>query len=61
MHGEDDIRTEARNSVELYEKASSGDKTMKLFPGMKHQLLQDTPANTEHMICTTIEWLQARV
>lgn len=61
MHGEDDVRTEAKNSAEFYEKASSRDKTLSLFPGMKHQLLQDTPANTEQVICKMIEWLQAHV
>ncbi|WZZ40208.1 hypothetical protein YC2023_036467 [Brassica napus] len=61
LHGEDDKVTDKAVSRELYETASSSDKTFKLYPGMWHGLLYgETPENIEIVFADIIGWLDKR-
>lgn len=40
LQGEADVVTDPSSSVELYQKAKSEDKTLKLYPGMWHSLFE---------------------
>ncbi|GMH30860.1 hypothetical protein Nepgr_032703 [Nepenthes gracilis] len=58
LHGEADIVTDPEVSRALYEKASSRDKTMKLYPGMWHGLTSGEPDhNIEIVFSDIVEWL----
>ncbi|GLT42450.1 hypothetical protein SLA2020_164480 [Shorea laevis] len=61
LHGEADIVTDPEVSKALYEKASSKDKTIKLYPGMWHALTSGEPdENIEIVFADIIAWLDKR-
>lgn len=60
LHGDQDVRTELRNSEELQQRSSARDKTLKVVPNGHHQLLQDKPAVTQAVIDTIVTWLKER-
>lgn len=58
LHGEADTVTDPEVSRALYEKASSRDKTIKLYPGMWHGLTSGEPdENVEIVFADIIAWL----
>ncbi|KAG4133258.1 hypothetical protein ERO13_D08G085700v2 [Gossypium hirsutum] len=61
LHGEADIVTDPEVSKALYEKASSKDKTIKLYPGMWHGLTAGEPdENIEIVFADITAWLDKR-
>ncbi|KAJ4719797.1 Caffeoylshikimate esterase-like [Melia azedarach] len=61
LHGEDDRVTDKAVSKQLYEVASSSDKTIKLYPGMWHGLLYGEPQeNIEIVFADIVDWLNDR-
>ncbi|XP_061994315.1 caffeoylshikimate esterase-like [Rosa rugosa] len=61
LHGEDDKVTDTSVSKQLYEVASSSDKTLKLYPNMWHGLLYgEQIENTEIVFSDIINWLDRR-
>uniref|UniRef100_A0A6A7G919 Caffeoylshikimate esterase n=1 Tax=Hirondellea gigas TaxID=1518452 RepID=A0A6A7G919_9CRUS len=58
LHGEEDQVTEPSVSQTLYEKASSGDKGIKLYPEQWHALLFEPKA--EEVSADIIEWFEAQ-
>jgi len=61
LHGEADIVTDPEVSRALYEKASSIDKTIKLYPGMWHALTSGEPdENVDVVFTDIIKWLDKR-
>lgn len=61
LHGEADTVTEPEVSRALYEKASSADKTIKLYAGMWHGLTSGEPdENIEIVFSDIIAWLDKR-
>ncbi|GMN37986.1 hypothetical protein TIFTF001_007265 [Ficus carica] len=59
LHGEADMVTDPEVSRVLYEKASSRDKTIKLYPGMWHGLTSGEPdENVEIVFADIIAWLE---
>nr|VDC80599.1 unnamed protein product [Brassica rapa] len=61
LHGEADIVTDPEISKALYEKASSRDKTLKLYPGMWHALTSGEPDyNVDLVFSDIINWLDHR-
>ena len=61
LHGEADIVTDPEVSKALYEKASSRDKTIKLYPGMWHGLTSGEPdENIEIVFADITNWLDKR-
>jgi acylglycerol lipase len=59
MHGEDDTLTFPSGSRMLVEQAVSEDKTLKIWPGLRHEIFNEPegPEVIEYMI----EWLEMRV
>jgi caffeoylshikimate esterase len=61
LHGEEDKVTDPEVSKALYERASSVDKTIKLYPGMWHGLTAGEPdENIELVFGDIISWLDKR-
>ncbi|KAI9127769.1 hypothetical protein K1719_000762 [Acacia pycnantha] len=61
LHGEDDKVTDPSVSSELYQVASSTDKTLKLYPEMWHGLLYgEPPENLNIVFSDIISWLDHR-
>lgn len=61
LHGEEDKVTDPEISMALYDRASSVDKTMKLYPGMWHGLTSgETDENIELVLGDIISWLNKR-
>jgi caffeoylshikimate esterase len=58
LHGEADTVTDPEVSRALYKRASSIDKTIKLYPGMWHGLTSGEPdENVEIVFADIIDWL----
>lgn len=61
LHGEADTVTDPEVSRALYQRASTVDKTMKLYPGMWHGLTAGEPdENIEVVFSDIISWLDTR-
>ncbi|PRQ46731.1 putative 2-acylglycerol O-acyltransferase [Rosa chinensis] len=61
LHGEDDKVTDTSVSKQLYEVASSSDKSLKLYPNMWHGLLYgELIENSEIVFSDIINWLDRR-
>ncbi|OAY61824.1 caffeoylshikimate esterase isoform X1 [Manihot esculenta] len=59
LHGDADTVTDPEISKALYEKASSKDKTMKLYPGMWHALTAgETNENVDIVFADIVDWLE---
>ncbi|KAK9828828.1 hypothetical protein WJX72_002292 [[Myrmecia] bisecta] len=61
MHGLDDVRTDPANSRVLYDGIGSKTKELKLYPHMKHQLLQETTQNKRQVMQDLIDWMEERI
>ncbi|CAM8912002.1 unnamed protein product [Rhodiola kirilowii] len=60
-HGSADVVTDPEVSVELYEKAASEDKTIRIYDGMMHSLLfGETDENVETVRRNVLQWLNDR-
>uniref|UniRef100_A0A8R7PW47 Serine aminopeptidase S33 domain-containing protein n=1 Tax=Triticum urartu TaxID=4572 RepID=A0A8R7PW47_TRIUA len=60
LQGEDDVVADPEGSRLLHERASSRDKTLKLYPGMWHVLMAEPPADVERIFTDVISWLEER-
>ncbi|XP_022743908.1 caffeoylshikimate esterase-like [Durio zibethinus] len=61
LHGEDDKVTDPQVSKQLFNAASSKDKTLKLYPGMWHGLLYGEPLENINIVFSdSIRWLEDR-
>ncbi|XP_028781920.1 caffeoylshikimate esterase-like isoform X2 [Neltuma alba] len=61
LHGEADTVTDPEVSRALYERASSEDKTIKLYPEMWHGLTSGEPDENIHTVFSDIiDWLDKR-
>ncbi|KAL8513436.1 hypothetical protein ACS0TY_012773 [Phlomoides rotata] len=61
LHGEADTVTDPEVSRTLYERASTVDKTMKMYPGMWHALTSGEPDdNIEIVFSDILLWLNKR-
>ncbi len=58
MHGTDDKLTDPAGSIAVYGAATSADKTLKLLPGLRHEIFNE-PEGPE-VIADVIAWLDAR-
>lgn len=59
MHGTGDTTTFPRGTELLYEGASSADKTMILWDGMRHEIF-NSPGRDE-VVATMVRWLDSRL
>jgi len=61
LHGAEDKVTDPAVSKLLFEKASSADKSFKLYPGMWHSLTYgELPENVDIVFSDVISWLDER-
>ncbi|KAG5561536.1 hypothetical protein RHGRI_004544 [Rhododendron griersonianum] len=61
LHGSADVVTDPDVSRELYDKAQSEDKTIKIYDGMMHSLLfGETEGNVEIVRSDILSWLNDR-
>ena len=61
LHGEEDKVTDKSVSKQLYDVASSSDKTFKLYPEMWHGLLYgETLENIRIVFSDIINWLEEK-
>lgn len=61
LHGNADVVTDPQVSKELYEKAKSTDKCLKIYDGMMHSLLfGETDENVEIVRADILAWLNDR-
>jgi alpha-beta hydrolase superfamily lysophospholipase len=59
MHGAEDKLTDPHGSVQLFDQARSSDKTLKLWPGCRHELYNE-PEKYE-VIDFALDWLDEHV
>lgn len=59
LHGTKDNATKYQGSQEFYEKAGSKDKTLKLYEGHYHDLLNDV--GKEQVMGDILAWIEARL
>ena len=59
LHGEDDPITCHRATRELCERAGSADKTLRLCPGVRHEIHNDL--GREQVVAGVADWLVARL
>jgi len=57
-HGEKDPLTKYEASELLYAKSLSKDKTLKIYPGAKHELFNEI--NKEEVLGDAVDWIMAR-
>ena len=59
MHGEMDTLTMPRGTELLHANASSADKTIRLWPGMKHEIFNEP--DRANVMRVLLDWLDARL
>ncbi len=59
LHGEADALVTPEASRALYAQASAGDKTLKLYPGLYHEIFNE--AEHETILAEVVAWLQDRL
>jgi esterase/lipase len=59
IHGEEDIVVPPELSEYLYNHISSQDKTRKLYPELKHNILNDS--KSKPVFEDIVEWLDKRI
>lgn len=59
LHGEDDPITCEHATRELLRRAGSADKTLRLYPGVRHEIHNDF--GRERVLAEVAEWLAARL
>ncbi|XP_026427244.1 caffeoylshikimate esterase-like [Papaver somniferum] len=60
VHGGDDAVSDPACAEELYKKAASKDKTIKIYPGMWHLLVGESQENVDLVFDYIVEWLCER-
>lgn len=59
IHGTDDGLTNPKGSELLFQKASSTDKTLRIFPGGYHELINDL--DREEVMKLIVTWIENRI
>ncbi len=59
MHGADDTLTFPSGTRALYAGASSADKTLKLWPGLKHEIFNEP--DRREVVTYTLDWIDTRI
>ncbi|XP_074312158.1 caffeoylshikimate esterase-like [Silene latifolia] len=60
VHGGDDVVCDPACVEELYQRASSEDKTLKIYPGMWHQLVGEPDENVDLVFGDVVGWFKTR-
>ena len=59
VHGSEDRLVSVRGSRLVYERASSDDKTLKIYDGFFHEVLNEPPEDRARVLADIVTWLQA--
>lgn len=59
MHGGDDVITPPHGSEMIFEKVGSKDKTLKIYPGLYHEVYNEP--ERQEVIANVISWIDARI
>ena len=59
MHGEADVLTAPSGSEEMFKKVSSPDKTLKIYPGLFHEIFNEPEKET--VLADMSSWLEAHL
>lgn len=59
-HGGDDVICDPACVEELYRRAASKDKTLKIHPGMWHQLIGESQEDVDMVYGQMVDWLRDR-
>nr|KYP74699.1 Monoglyceride lipase [Cajanus cajan] len=59
-HGGDDVVCDPACVEELFSRAASKDKTLKIYPGMWHQMVGEPQENVELVFGDMLDWLRTR-
>ncbi|KFM62829.1 Monoglyceride lipase, partial [Stegodyphus mimosarum] len=60
LHGDNDKICHLSGATNLYEKATSSDKTLKIYPGAYHSLLNEPEEIADDVFDQTVQWLEER-
>nr|CAD1820851.1 unnamed protein product [Ananas comosus var. bracteatus] len=60
VHGGDDVVCDPACVEDLFRRASSKDKTLRIYPGMWHQLIGEPDDNVELVFGEILHWLRLR-
>ncbi|GMH13311.1 hypothetical protein Nepgr_015152 [Nepenthes gracilis] len=60
VHGGDDVICDPACVEELYRRAASKDKTLKIYPDLWHQLVGEADEDVELVFGDIVEWLKTR-
>ncbi|XP_010253670.1 PREDICTED: caffeoylshikimate esterase-like [Nelumbo nucifera] len=60
VHGADDVICDPACVEDLYQRAASKDKTIRVYPGMWHQLVGESEDNVELVFGEIVDWLRSR-
>ncbi|KAJ6815264.1 putative caffeoylshikimate esterase [Iris pallida] len=60
VHGGEDVVCDPACAEELYRRASSRDKTIKIYPGMWHQLVGEPDEDVDRVFGDVVDWLKER-
>lgn len=61
LHGDADKLTMSDGSIMFHEKASSKDKTIKIYPGCYHKLLNEIKEDADIVKRDIVDWILARI
>lgn len=59
LHGEQDVLTSPAGSRELHARAASADKTLKLYPGLYHEIFNEPEKDA--VLTEMTDWLEAHL
>lgn len=60
VHGGDDIVCDPGCAEQLYNSAATKDKTLRIYPGLWHQLVGESDENVELVFGEVVDWLLTR-
>jgi acylglycerol lipase len=60
VHGSEDRLVSVQGSRMVYERASSADKTLEIYDGLFHEVLNELPEDRARVLADIVAWLQAR-
>jgi len=59
VHGSEDRLSPVQGSRMVHERAGSEDKTLKVYDGLFHEVLNELPEDREHVLADIVGWLHA--
>jgi len=59
VHGSEDRLVSVRGSRMVHERASSADKTLEIYDGLFHEVLNELPEDRQRVLADIVAWLHA--